>query len=56
MRKGKGACTAIAFDIDTQVAEARDGCFLEVIVYGMIERGLAAHGFRPHAGSLFFWR
>lgn len=44
---------AIAFDIDTQVAERLMGETWKNC-YGMIERGLAAHGFRRMQGSLYF--
>jgi virulence-associated protein VapD len=44
---------AIAFDIDTQVAERVMGDTWKSC-YGMIERGLAAHGFSRMQGSLYF--
>jgi virulence-associated protein VapD len=51
--KRTGRVYAIAFDVDTAVAEkvigdGWKGC------YEKIERGLAAHGFRRQQGSLFF--
>lgn len=48
-----GRVYAIAFDIDTQVAEAVMGDTWKSC-YGMIERGLAAHGFKRMQGSLYF--
>jgi virulence-associated protein VapD len=44
---------AIAFDIDTIVAERVMGDTWKSC-YGMIERGLAPHGFVRQQGSLFF--
>jgi len=52
MRKARRVY-AIAFDIDTQVAERVMGASWKSC-YGMIERGLAAHGFVRMQGSLFF--
>jgi virulence-associated protein VapD len=51
--KRNGRVYAIAFDIDTQVAERVMGDTWKSC-YGMIERGLAAHGFTRMQGSLFF--
>lgn len=48
-----GRVYAIAFDIDTQVAERVLGDTWKSC-YGMIERGLTAHGFSRMQGSLFF--
>jgi virulence-associated protein VapD len=44
---------AIAFDIDTQIAERVMGGTWKSC-YGMIERGLVAHGFTRTQGSLYF--
>ncbi len=48
-----GRVYAIAFDIDTQVAERVLGDTWKSC-YGKIERGLASHGFSRMQGSLFF--
>ncbi len=51
--EGSGRVYAIAFDIDTHIAERVLGDNWKNC-YGMIERGLAAHGFKRQQGSLFF--
>lgn len=48
-----GRVYAIAFDIDTQVAQSVLGDTWKTC-YGAIERGLALHGFSRAQGSLFF--
>jgi virulence-associated protein VapD len=48
-----GRVYAIAFDIDTQVAQSVLGDTWKTC-YGSIERGLALHGFSRTQGSLFF--
>ena len=48
-----GRVYAIAFDIDTQVAERLLGDAWKSC-YGKIERGLVSHGFTRMQGSLFF--
>ncbi len=48
-----GRVYAIAFDIDTQVAERVLGETWKNC-YGKIERGLVSHGFTRTQGSLFF--